>query len=374
MHFADEAEVEIRVNSFGFNDDSLDSNTIILGVGIALIAASIILGFVSCCISSRADSNGGSRQAWCASAIIFVAFVCLFGGAFLSLRAVQVQKMNLEAHSMKSGTPDCARSAAVCGNVSMRADMVENLGADGGADVDKQVCCRDLMLRMLVDIAGFLDKHDVEWYITYGTLLGAVRNKSIIPWTDDIDIIIPSKQDQELLRAQAEIPYRFGRYGNIMRGAANYPGVSKKLPHHSSGPSAHMWINDWLPWVPMVTCEGEGCVGRQDPEGRQVQRKDSQVFPDWTFSGRTAYYFADIYAGNAANMNACDALGKSGGYEGAHGVKSPVGQRTRSRKTVEIAGQQFPVHHNVNACLEEWYGPNWMTPIHEHVSDYWEAS
>jgi hypothetical protein len=51
---------------------------------------------------------------------------------------------------------------------------------------------------MLVAITRHLEGHNVEYFVNYGTLLGAVRNQSIIPWTMDVDICIPSISDVDV--------------------------------------------------------------------------------------------------------------------------------------------------------------------------------
>ena len=44
------------------------------------------------------------------------------------------------------------------------------------------------LYRLLQIVAAKLDEHGVRWFVTCGTLLGAVRHGGLIPWDDDVDI------------------------------------------------------------------------------------------------------------------------------------------------------------------------------------------
>ena len=50
---------------------------------------------------------------------------------------------------------------------------------------------KQIMLEMLVDFDRFCKAHNLRYYLTGGTLLGAIRHKGYIPWDDDIDVGLP---------------------------------------------------------------------------------------------------------------------------------------------------------------------------------------
>lgn len=55
------------------------------------------------------------------------------------------------------------------------------------------------LLRIIKDIVPFFEKHGIDYSLSGGSILGAVRHKGFIPWDDDIDINIPRKSYNKLL-------------------------------------------------------------------------------------------------------------------------------------------------------------------------------
>lgn len=53
---------------------------------------------------------------------------------------------------------------------------------------------------VLKKLIAICDSHDWKYFLAYGSMLGAVRHKGVIPWDDDIDIMMP-RPDYEKLRA-----------------------------------------------------------------------------------------------------------------------------------------------------------------------------
>jgi lipopolysaccharide cholinephosphotransferase len=67
--------------------------------------------------------------------------------------------------------------------------------------------CQLVMLRMLKIFDYLCAKHNIEYFLTGGSLLGAIRHKGFIPWDDDIDIGMKRKEYEKFIKLAApELP------------------------------------------------------------------------------------------------------------------------------------------------------------------------
>ena len=65
------------------------------------------------------------------------------------------------------------------------------------------------MLEMLIFLDEICKANNIEYFISYGTLLGAKRHGGFIPWDDDLDVIISPKGLKKLRRIINNGKYKY---------------------------------------------------------------------------------------------------------------------------------------------------------------------
>lgn len=67
--------------------------------------------------------------------------------------------------------------------------------------------CQLVMLRMLKITHDLCEKHDIQYFLVGGSLLGAIRHNGFIPWDDDLDIGMTRENYEKFVKlAVPELP------------------------------------------------------------------------------------------------------------------------------------------------------------------------
>lgn len=69
-------------------------------------------------------------------------------------------------------------------------------------DIIKQI--QDVNIKSLYKLDEICKKYNIQYWIAYGTLLGAIRHKGFIPWDDDLDVCMMREDFHKLCNVPVE--------------------------------------------------------------------------------------------------------------------------------------------------------------------------
>lgn len=78
-------------------------------------------------------------------------------------------------------------------------DYLLELSSEESETKESRLKFRTLYVELLIFIDKVCSKYDIDYWLGFGTLLGAVRHGGFIPWDDDIDLVILRKDYNRLI-------------------------------------------------------------------------------------------------------------------------------------------------------------------------------
>lgn len=120
----------------------------------------------------------------------------------------------------------CSDDAEFCPEKPTTSQSSNSLVSDGFP-----ICCDVVMDKLLVATVKAMREIGMEYRTTYGTLLGAARSGAIIPYSDDIDLAVRKKDNDNFSRFTALQT----RIGSKYRVAwKTKPPMSRVYPHFAA--------------------------------------------------------------------------------------------------------------------------------------------
>lgn len=94
-------------------------------------------------------------------------------------------------------------------------------------------CAWAAQLEVLQVVQQICEKHDIRWFVSDGTLLGAVRHHGYIPWDDDLDICM-LRRDYERFLTLAPTEYTAGYHIDSPYSRPDYDMTFARIRNGSS--------------------------------------------------------------------------------------------------------------------------------------------
>lgn len=74
-------------------------------------------------------------------------------------------------------------------------------------DEDTLQHIKDVELMILKDFAKICEDNNIDYYLIYGTQIGAIRHQGFIPWDDDVDVILFREDYEKFLKVMEDNPH-----------------------------------------------------------------------------------------------------------------------------------------------------------------------
>lgn len=183
------------------------------------------------------------------------------------------------------------------------------------------ICCSAVLGKMLRDFKLALNTLGVEYRVVFGTLLGGVRSKAIIPWTHDIDIALPESSFYQNTSTFSAL--------QKLLGDQYYVGESFDMER------AHLLLPPYIEINTTAFFDGPDDVEGKAFFSDELEEAVNDMLPvsrDWRERGYVDFYEAPVEWMDGSSL-------------------------------VTINNEQFKTVKTIHYELTNWYGKNYLQPV-----------
>jgi lipopolysaccharide cholinephosphotransferase len=265
------------------------------------------------------------------------------------------------------------------------------------ADVTTDAKHKESLLNMLIEFDKFCQQHNLTYYLSGGTLLGAVRHKGFIPWDDDIDINMPRPDCERLMSLSGgkvsdyqllspnHTPkyhaYHWKLYDDSILLAKRRPGgIGKKIypvfmdifPIEGL-PSTAVENRAHYAKIKVAKQQVNHTRGRIRYRGykplRLIRNRTAKAF--YQFKGTDKYFSKVISIAKSIPYDKSDYVGVM--MTNVHTTEERVVKSEYSPTIkLEFEGRMFSAPSGYDQYLKQLYGKNYMEllPVHKRISKH----
>ena len=218
-------------------------------------------------------------------------------------------------------------------------------------DGEEPPCCVHIMRDVGRLFVAEMSRIGLDYTVTFGTLLGLMRSNRLIPWTGDMDYLIPSKAVAKACTSM------FGVRLNI--AIAAYEGRKLCTARNAM---VHLWDTKKTGMSHIFQWINRMCLTHDFADGKLA--KFNVTMPDLKSRKQVwkgGYPYVDFYVGKY-HRKFPDEFDT--GFQGCRHKKSDIFPTKKALFYNNTLSQRIPA--NPETILRTYYGTNWKIPQPDH--------
>lgn len=226
------------------------------------------------------------------------------------------------------------------------------------------------VLALLKYFDQFCRENDIEYFMFYGTLLGAVRHKGFIPWDDDVDLGMDRENFQKFMQVRERL--KAGLQCINEDGVVRlWDAGADKVKYACHDDRVGVFIDVFC--FGRVTAQQKAFLEKGMVPNRlwayrkTLQKKSQLLYGLYSLLMKPLYmldrYLWFPYLTRKLKAYTQENRGDFLAWDGMPDLTFPLKDELYPLKRMTFEDAQLPVPNNPHALLVKMYGPNYMTPL-----------